>query len=326
MDLQPSIKLRTKAILALLALCGLLYVGRHYFGEVGRIPEARWAGILAISLIHVFTLWVQGLTLKIGLAPFGNCISSSQGLALSVLGSYANLLVPRSGIATTATYLKRQCQTKLIDYSSVILYNAALFVLCSSLLGSMLVAWTWATSGTASEWWVAWSLVGLVAISWLAVFIKWQPPHAYRGFGSQTLAKFCQASLRLVDSGNLWILAVLNLALTLLRAGRLYVAFWALSIDVNPLGVLLASALGDLVFIFAITPAAIGFREAAITFAAGALSTTAAMALSAALLDRLVFSGTVIVLAQVFITISISSTARKRPQLGDPATSRGVES
>jgi uncharacterized membrane protein YbhN (UPF0104 family) len=324
-DRQPQLRFRNKAALALVAILGLIYVGRHYFGEISRISEARLAGIVAIAFIHLFSLWIQGLTLKLGLAPFGNTITNRQGLALSVMGSYANLLVPRSGIATTATYLKRNCQTKLIDYSSVVLYNAALFVLCSSLVGSLLVTGTWATQGIQTEWWLILSLVGLVAVSWLAVFSKWRPPFGYRGIGSQTLAKFCHAALQLVDSGNVWTLAGLNFALTLLRAGRLYVAFWALSIEVNPLGVLLASALGDLVFIFAVTPAAIGFREAAITFAAGAMSTTAALALSAALFDRLVFSGTVIVLAQIIISLSLGSTTSKTSALRDSLTGTGAE-
>ena len=309
-----------KIALAVVALLGFVYLGRHYFSELSRISEARLAGLLAIALIHVFTLWLQGCTLRCGLQPFGNHITGKQGFALSVMGSYANLLLPRSGIAATAAFLKQQCQTKLIDFSSIVLYNGGLFVLSSSLLACGVVAWDWSVSGVRPEFWLLCGLPALALISAAGVLIKWQVPAGYQGWGSAGLHKLCHASQQLSHSKNFWSLVGLNLLMTVSRAARLYAAFWALAVDVHPLGVLLASALGDLAFVFAVTPAALGFREAAITFSAGAMATTSSLALSVALFDRLVFSATVVILAQFIVTWVVSQRRRHGRPAANPAS------
>ncbi len=294
-----------KLFLALLALLCLAYAGRAYFGELSRIREARLSGLLAMAAIHALTLWLQGMSLKISLSAHGNHISSQQGFAVSVMSSYANLLLPRSGIATTAAFLIRQSRTKMIDYSSIVLYNAGLFVLCSSGLALLLCLGHSLTVSADLQPWLTISLAVLMLAAWLAVRVRWKLPKAYRGPASIALNQLCLASSKLRSGNKFWLLTSVHLLLTCLRATRLLFAFWAMGIDVHPLGVLLASTLGDLVFIFAITPAALGFREAAISFSAGAMSTTAALALSVAILDRIVFSGTVIILAQLVITCLI---------------------
>ncbi len=292
---------RLRLVVAVLALLGFVYLGRHYFSELTRMRDARWTGVAAIALIHVLTLWLQGATLRLGLRPFDSHISPKQGMALSVMSSYANLLLPRSGLAATAAFLKQHCRTQLLDYSSIVLFNGGLFVCTSSLLALAMLAvqWLWTGQGPAAWVWVGLPILGLT--SGLAVGVRWRHPQFRSGLGSQLLTRLCHATGQLSQPGNLWPLAGLHVLMTLLRAARLYAAFWALDIAVSPCGVLLASALGDLAFVFAFTPAALGFREAAITFAATALATTSSLALSVAIFDRIVFSSTVVVLAQIVI-------------------------
>ena len=57
-------------------------------------------------------------------------------------------------------------------------------------------------------------------------------------------------------------------------------------------------------FLISITPAALGFREAAIAFVASQMNITPATAISVALLDRVVFSLTNVVFAQLVLAVS----------------------
>jgi uncharacterized protein (TIRG00374 family) len=73
-----------------------------------------------------------------------------------------------------------------------------------------------------------------------------------------------------------------------LRAWRIQLCFQAIGRPVNYFGALAASLLADLAFVVSITPAALGFREGAIVYAARVLHTTGDVALAAAILDRLI--------------------------------------
>jgi uncharacterized membrane protein YbhN (UPF0104 family) len=88
-------------------------------------------------------------------------------------------------------------------------------------------------------------------------------------------------------------------------------AFQAASVPVSWWGTLIASTASDLMFVVSITPGAIGLREAAIALLARKLGTTTDVALTVAIIDRLVFSMTICVLAQTlywYRTLAMSKT------------------
>ncbi len=302
-----------KITLAFVALAVFAYVGRSYFGDMHRITDAHWLGVLGIALIHVLTLALQGWTFKCGLDALGESISDKESFHWSVFSSYANLLVPRSGFGTLALYLKKIRNTALADFGSVLLINAALFAFSAAAAAVIVLAISgWATGHHAPGWLLS-GLTVLLVISGLAVSARWTIVELYRGPGCGFLHRLGRASAKLVASGNVWRLGVLHVTMMLLRAWRLQIAFWALSIDVNFSGVLLASVLGDLAFVIAVTPTALGFREAAIAFAAAQLGTSTSLAVSTAVFDRLVFSLTVVVVAKVLVIASLRKRTAASP-------------
>lgn len=297
--------------MALVVLVLLAYAGRTHLVELEKFRSARWLGVVGIAIIHTITLWLQGVTLRLGLAPFGSRISSGRGFTLSVMSSYANLLIPRSGIATTAALLKTKCQTKLADYSAVVLYNAGIFLFCSSSLASMILFATPAGEASRKLWWLWLCLPAFAVGSLVAIAFRWQLPQTSLGFVRKAVDRLNHASHLLTHPKSFWPLVGVHATMTLARAARLWVACWALSIDANPMGVLLASALGDVVFLFAFTPSALGFREAAIAFSAEAMNISTSAALSVAIFDRIVFSATVLVLAQVIAAWWIGTSSKR---------------
>ena len=85
------------------------------------------------------------------------------------------------------------------------------------------------------------------------------------------------------------------------RALRVFVCFRAVGQPVPYSGALAASLLADLAFVFAVTPTGLGFREAAVVYAARVMGTTGDVAMAAAILDRLVGTAVNIVVGQLGI-------------------------
>ncbi len=290
-----------KIILAIIAVACFLYAGRNYFGQLHLISHAHWAGVLGIVVVHLLTLWLQGLTIKWGLDSYDRSISEKESFVLFVISSYANLLLPRSGVGTTALYLNRSRKVPLIDYSSVVIYGAVLFIFACSTIGCLIFGIDWLVQSRAPAWWIAIGLPGMLIASGLAITIHWRVPASYQGPGHLLFERLNHANSRLVTSGNVWRIGLAHFVLVFLRALRLYIAFWALGIEASFFAVLLTSVLGDLAFVIAVTPGALGFREAAIAIAAARLGIPVPVAISVAIFDRLVFSLAVAATAQFLI-------------------------
>jgi uncharacterized protein (TIRG00374 family) len=91
----------------------------------------------------------------------------------------------------------------------------------------------------------------------------------------------------------------LLVAMGVLRVLRLLLAFHALGFSPDPAGLAVSSLLGDVMFLFAFTPGALGLREAAIVYCSDLAGVGSGASLAAAVLDRLVITAVVLVGAQV---------------------------
>ena len=323
-----------KLTLAIAALVVFFFVGRHYLTELPRIVEASAWGVVAIAFIHTLTLWLQGQSILIGLKPFDlgepakakqvSCaaerISSEKCFGLTVLGSYTNLLLPRTGIATTAAYLKYKCSVSFADFAAVTFYNGILFVFCGSAISIVAMHLHVGVHWLAEAWLFA-ALYALLLFSAIAAVFKWRfGARELGGIGwiKNAFRKLQHSSAHIAQSKFAGQLLLLNFAMAALRALRLGVACWAMGLEVSPLGVVLASALGDVIFVFSITPAALGFRECAIAFSASAMGISPELAISVAVFDRLAFSGTVVLLAQAVIAMGIRVPQSHKSQTSSP--------
>lgn len=309
-----------KILFGLVAIVCFLYVGRNYFDELPRILEASLWGIAGIVVVHLLTLWLQSLTLKWGLDAFDRSITEREGFALFVISSYANLLLPRSGVGTTAVYLNRARKISMVDYGSVVGVNAVLFVLACSVVSCFVFAADWYVQGTPPPLALVIAIPAFLIASWLAIRIDWRFLDRYKGPGNGLLKKLSHARVRLGNSKQIYRIGGAHLILVFLRALRLYIAFWAMGYEVSYFAVLLTSVLGDLAFVIAVTPNALGFRETAIAIAAVRLGIPVPAALSVAILDRLVFSGAVVVAAQAVLGFGFARSG----QLAESSQSKTV--
>lgn len=293
--------------LAMLAIMAFVLVGSDHLKEISRITNAWWPGVLGIVIVHTLTLWLQGLTTKWGLDAFDRSISAKESFGIFVLSSYTNLLLPRSGLGATAAYLHKVKQCSLIDYSTVVLVNSLLFVMACSAAGGVILGCQWLGQGIASPLWLQVAVSVFFVMSVLALVMRWNFLDQYTGPGHSLIARLNHATQRLYRSGDRTMLrlGLAHVTLVFLRAIRFQFAFWALGLNAPFLGVLFASVLGDLTFVIAFTPSALGFREAAVAMSAAQLGLPVSLALSVAVLDRLVFSLTVVCIAQFVIVCGI---------------------
>lgn len=291
--------------MAIAATAALAVAGRHCLSDVHRIREAHPLGVVSIAVVHLIILWITGTTLGIGLKAYRQSISQYEGFALSVLGSYSNLLIPRAGIGVIGAYLKRCRNVTITDFSCVVIFNAFVFVAVCAAAGVPITVAKSASLEGANGVWVAALLAFVAVCSFAALVAPWKVPATRSGIVFETARRLREAATNL---GNWrWIrpLVAWHVIMLLLRTLRLQIAFWSLGIDADVAWVLVASLLGDVAFLLAITPTALGFREAAVAVVAEQLGVPASTAISVALLDRLVFSLTSVVAAQIIIVSSV---------------------
>jgi uncharacterized membrane protein YbhN (UPF0104 family) len=115
---------------------------------------------------------------------------------------------------------------------------------------------------------------------------------------------------------------LVSVGVVALQALKLYVAFCAVNADVAFAGVLMATILSELALLISITPGAIGFREAAVAASAAWLGCSPETALAAAVLDRLVMTAAIVLLAQAG-TWWLSAVAAGGPSKSQPPSVDG---
>ncbi len=81
-----------KILVALVALACLAYASSGYLGEIHRIAQARWLGVVGMIAVHVLTLWVQSLGVKFGLDAFDHPVTERESFCLFVASSCATCL------------------------------------------------------------------------------------------------------------------------------------------------------------------------------------------------------------------------------------------
>lgn len=297
-------------VLAIAMTLVFVIAGSRYLGELHRLREAHWGGICLMAVAYLASLWFQSGTIRTGLAAFGRDIGRLESFGLFAVASAINLVVPRSGIGSTAIYLSRVRKVPVVEYGSVVLYNVCLFVLTSSVTGLLAFGAYWLVTGNAPPTIVAWVFPVAALASSSALCFRWQVPTHWTFPGTGLVRRITIAVCRLGGSREVVRMALLHFVLVSLRAIRLKLAFMAMGVETGIVAVVMASVLADLMFIVAITPGAIGFRETAIALSATWLGTTVPVAVAVAVLDRIVFSLCVLSLAQFFWAGMIRKSVR----------------
>lgn len=289
-----------KVVFALLALGSLLAIGHKYFDELARLRQVSILAVVGILALYLLVRAMNGEIMRVILCRLGHHISRYEAFLIMMVKTYTNLLIPRAGVGIPAVYLKYRHQVSYAEFGSTTLGLTAVQAVCIGVIGPAVQVLLWAAQHEPANFVVMGvfvvSLIAGIGTLALRVWVR----TTWQGRLAQFLRRFNDSWGHLARSReSMPYVVLLQVLILLLRAARLQLAFWAVGANVNYLGILVASLLADLTMLVSITPMALGLREGAIAYSAQMIGTTPAIALTAAILDRLVWTIGVVVLSQI---------------------------
>jgi len=278
----------------------LVYVGRQHLDGLTRLADASPLLVALMILGFVASRLIYSLVVKLALEHLRFSIGLWELYLLTHIMSYANLFLPRMGLGAPALYLKLKHNVSYAVFGSLLLPALVLHVAAAGALGLICQAVLWVANPALLDGRITAMFVAVLLSGLAAAVIRVPIPARFQGRLAQFARRLMDAWAALGSNrGLIGQILALRVAFLLVNAARLYVGFRAIGVNVPYAGVIIASLLADLSMLVAITPAGLGLREAVVAFTAHLLGTDPAAALSAAVLDRIVMTLCVVVLAQV---------------------------
>jgi uncharacterized membrane protein YbhN (UPF0104 family) len=289
-----------RVIIGVAILALLVYFARGYIAELRRLPSVSPVLAVAIFALYLGMRALNGLMMKLALHALGYIVSFAEAVMLAFLTTYVNLLLPRSGLGLPAIYLKTRRGVTYADFTSQAMIVTTLQMGCIGACGLVCQTLLASVMGVRFDPLVAGIFVVALLIGVGTPLVKPTIFPDSHGRVANFLHRIAAAWGR-IGSSRATVLAILlwNVPMLVLRAWRLQLAFHALGSPVSFLGAFVASLLADLMFFVSITPGGLGFREAAITYSSAMLGTDPGVALTASILDRVVWTAGVILVAQI---------------------------
>jgi uncharacterized membrane protein YbhN (UPF0104 family) len=275
-------------------------LGYQYLDELWRLECVPLYFLPMIFMLYITARFVTSVIMWMGVRRAGCRISVYTGFSLVLVASYSNLLIPKIGFGPVAVFLKGRYGLRYADFSTI-LVPVGLFQLPTiGVLGMLLQAILSVAYGIPFEpvigFGFALCIAGplMIMICGAPVPGRWQgrvPDFCRRV--SHTWHKLCQDQWFLVK------VFALHILVSFLRALRLGVAFQSLGLWPGFFQVWFVSLLGDLMLLASFTPSGLGLREAVIAYGSHQLGVDPSMAITVAVLDRLVWSVGLVPAAQV---------------------------
>jgi uncharacterized membrane protein YbhN (UPF0104 family) len=297
---EPSWLRHARTVATLLLLAALAALGVRHAGDLHRLLTAQPLCVAAMAVCVLGVRVAHTQIVRGTLAELGHRLPGFDVFGLSVLAAVPNLFVPRSGFGTLALALRARHGVPFAITTSLVLPLAALDLIVVSASGLAVqigvVGLSHPHAPAIAAAFAASLLAGCAGLLLRVPMRASFAPPRVRAF----LERFDTAWAQLRGSRRFVLRSASLLAgMCALRVLRLRLAFGALDFSPDLAGLVIASLLGDLMFLFAFTPGALGLREAAIVYGADLAGVTPDASLAAAILDRLVMTGTILVTAQL---------------------------
>lgn len=242
------------------------------YGVIGWISTTL---IARVALAALFSLFI---------GTVGSRVSIYAIFALNWLQSFFNQLLPLSGLAFSATFLRQRAK---LNWSQIAACTTPQFLTAAFTIGIMgclstllntarLQTLSWPTAGIFTL--MASISVAILfyapSISFPSIFEKYIGP-------AQALLAHLQTNRRLLMG-----LISLQLIALLMRAARLWILFTVSGIHISPPTILCLSTIADIAFLIQLTPGGMGLREGALIVGAAMLGLNIQSATAVALMDR----------------------------------------
>lgn len=299
-----STKLKTAlphifSIVALLVFIGYLYLNADRYQQLLDLSAGSLLLLFGLALIIVFINGLINLFLYRGL---GVPLTLNEGVGLAAVNTLANQLPFAGGLIAKGVYLKRRYELTYTRFLSATLALYVCFVTANGIVG-MVVLGYWALVDDV----IVPSLLflGFLGMT-ISVFLLWLPieVRTIPGKWGRRLAQLLQG-WQILSQNRLLLaqLIGLQLLMTLIIAGRFWIAFHILSQDVTLAQCILFAAATILTRLVSIMPGGLGVREAIVAGVASALGFDADVSVVAVSIDRLIATMVIIALGTVYTYI-----------------------
>jgi uncharacterized membrane protein YbhN (UPF0104 family) len=304
-------------------LAAFVYLGRHLFDQLDRLAQAAPLPVMMLFALLIAARLLRGLQLQILLARLERRVGVMEMFFLSVLVSYSNLIIPKAGLAAPALYLKRRHALSFAHFGLASLMLATLHTTAVAALGLVVLASAGGAALRGTNLATGGALIVILCIGLTVIVLRPRVPKLWSGKIADLLRRSVDG-WRLLGNAPRRSAAIfgLSLAVILAQSLKLACAFWAIDADVAFAGVLMATVLSELALLISVTPGALGFREAAVAASAAWLGCSPETALAAAVLDRLVMTAAIVLLAQAG-TWRLSAVAAGGPSKSQPPSVDG---
>ena len=254
-------------------------------GGTGISGIAIWAGLTVTARL------IQAQTTVLPVNALGYHIRLRDAFWIGWIRTFANQLVPVSGVAAYAKIIRQKTN---MNWSELASLAAPQFVLAAAALGLVGIAATSVNMQALGELFVTLSavfvvllLVSIALIRGVSGFIGLFPKSLSTRLEKTALALQTFATRR----GLLMTVVSCHAATILLRGGRLWLLFAAAGVALDWNQVLLVVAVAESSLLIQLTPGGLGIRESAVLVGAALVGIPADVAISVALIDRLLVIG-----------------------------------
>jgi uncharacterized membrane protein YbhN (UPF0104 family) len=269
----------------LVATGWVLWRRRSTFGD---LLDTSWADVGAMGALVLAAWLLSAAQTWVLFRAEGARIGFWENLVLASCTNFANYLPMRVGTVLRGRYMKQVHGLRYARFGSIFGIRTVLLVSASGILGTLGLLGLW-TSGGRPAWLLLIVFVGMALTSIVALVI----PLPQFGSSERRLPRIWNdfvdgfATVRARPEVSSMVL-VLTLLQQLTVGLRLLVGFEAFQTTPSVWVLLLLAALVMLVSFVAITPGALGLREAAIGYVAFATGGDFSLGLFAGSLDRAV--------------------------------------
>ena len=255
------------------------------------LSEVRLLHIVLLLALSIAGLLAQAEQFRAALTVSDIDIDIVEATGLTAVNTMANYYVPaRGGTVVRAGYMYAVHSMTIGAYAILTVATVAIGTLVAITAGLASTA-VLAASGEGDGLQLAIPFLGVLVLLGMAVGIAFVSVKAF----SMT-NRLAAAVNQLKTAAGLWRrervvgLRLLFWTVVVLAAhvGRLFVAFSAVGVSIDPAETVLIGSLVSMSFIIAITPGNLGVKEGVTAFAAALVGVPAAVALLAALVDRAV--------------------------------------
>lgn len=307
--------------LAAVSLALLAWIVRAHLGELERLSEVSPLGVVGIAALFLLGRGLGGVLTRIGLTALGYEVRLSICVMLTLLASYTNLALPRTGIAPGAVYLHVRHG---VPYASYLSFAVASLLIATSLVGTAglaLSSWLDASSSADASPETTLLFAAIAALAGAGVVA---PARLFALLPARlrtALAAAHDAWLRLARRPAVLAKIVsVQIVTIFVRGLKVKLAFATAGVDVPLAQALMASICADVGMLISITPAALGFREGGLLFGAALIGVAPGAALLAAVVDRLATTAVTLVAGQLVLWRGLRGFWREAVASGDPAT------